>query len=475
MRPSPAIATLIAALAASGARAQSQEQAPALETRVWLDRGEEPVLQRGETVRIYYRTSEDAYAAIFRIDTDGHIWLVFPQDPGAGELVKGNRDYRLMLPQSPVWRVGDDPGQGYFFMVASPYPLDFSSFGFDPRTGWDLSTVSSVVYEDPYVAIDDYVAQVVPGWEQVPYALDFLTYNVGNTYSYPRFLCYDCHEARPYAAWNPYTYPCTSFRVVIWDDPYFYPSYRYSGTRVVVARPVLAVPRYSLTSRAPGDPSRPLVRTRDAPPREVVNFKELPTPTPAPQIGRRPAQGIRTVPSASPSRTAGPETGSSRPTLQRRPSARLPVRTPPGGGRNAPSGRPTSVAPSAPGRTSEPEPRVLQPPTRSPRPRTSPAGPSTRAAPPQSTPSRPSTRAVPSRPSSPRPSTRSPAPSRSPAPARPPSSRGAPPSRPSSGSGRSTRPSTPSRGTTRASPAPRASAPRPTVHARPNPRSPRRN
>jgi hypothetical protein len=190
---SPAISLLLASAAASGVSAQAQEAQPALEARVWLDRGEEPVLQRGDQVRVYYRTSEDAHAAIFRIDTDGVVSMVFPQHPGAIEPVQGGRDYRLLFPGSPAWPVRDDPGVGYYFMVASPEPLDFSAFAHDPRIGWDLGVVGSVVYEDPYVAIDDYVAQIVPDWDVAPYALDFLTYHVGSTYSYPRFLCYDCH------------------------------------------------------------------------------------------------------------------------------------------------------------------------------------------------------------------------------------------------------------------------------------------
>lgn len=276
MRRLPLLTLAVAALAAPSLRAQAPVEAGALETRVWLDRGDEPVLRRGETVRVYYRASEDAYAAIFRIDTDGRISLVFPQDPSADYVVEGGRDYRLMLPRSPVWRVNDDPGAGYFFMIASPEPLDFSAFAFDPDFGWDLSAVGGVVYEDPYVAIDEYVATLLPSWETVPYALDFITYNVGDTYTYPRFLCYDCHDARPYASWNPYSVACTSYRVVIYDDPYFYPYYRYSGTHVVVVRPVVTQPRYAVAARAPGDSFRPLIRSRPAPPRVTAEFKESP-------------------------------------------------------------------------------------------------------------------------------------------------------------------------------------------------------
>jgi len=244
-----------------------------LEARVWLDRGDEPVVEPGDEVRVYYRTSADAFAAIFRIDTDGRISLVFPQHPDADDFVAGGRDYRLVFRDSSRWRVDEDPGVGYFFMIASPVPLDYSSLGYDAEEGWDLSGVAETVYEDPYVAIDDYVATLLPFWENTPYALDFLEYSVGEDHEYPRFLCYDCHGFQSYASWNPYDRYCSSYSIVVWDDPYFYPRFRYVGTRVVFARPLFPRPRYSFTTRIVGARSGPIVRTRPAPPRRAV-FKE---------------------------------------------------------------------------------------------------------------------------------------------------------------------------------------------------------
>jgi hypothetical protein len=474
-RSTPYMISLLLGAAASGAGAQAQEEQPSLEARVWLDRGEEPVLQRGDQVRVYYRTSEDAHAAIFRIDTDGLVSMVFPQHPGAIAPVQGGRDYRLLFPGSPVWPVADDPGVGYYFMVASSEPLDFSAFAYDARTGWDLGAVGGVVYEDPYVAIDDYVAEIVPDWEVVPYGLDFLTYHVGNTYSYPRFLCYDCHTQRSYADWNPYDAVCTSFRVVIWDDPYFYPSYRYSGTHVVVARPARALPRYEVVTRAPGDIGvRPLVRSRQAPERRVAQFKEAPTVSPASRIPVRRSSASLSAPrtqEAQQGRGASRadqerQNASGRPTLQRRPSARLPVRTPPAAG--SPTAPQARTTPSTGGRGE-------------------PAAGARRDAPraePRAAPTRPPTRATPTRPSSPstarptapaRAGTSRPATTRQPAvrpttPSRPTARPSAPtPSRPTAAPGRgSARPSSPpaSRPSSRPAPAPREPSPRPTVRPR---------
>jgi len=308
--------------AAGVAQAQEAIAVDSLETRVWLDRGDEPVVELGDEIRIYYRTSADAYAAIFRIDTDGTVSLIFPQHPDADSFVGGERDYRLVLRDAPRWRVDDDPGVGYFFMVASDSPPDLSQFGFDAVDGWDLSGVGEAVYEDPYIAIDEYVATILPDWDIVPYALDFLTYNVGEDNDFPRFLCYDCHCFQSYSNWNPYAYSCSSYQVVIWDDPYFYPRYRYSGTRVVVARPPIPRPRYGMTARVAGSWGQPIVRTRQAPPRRTATYKaQTRSPRVSPTSVRRPSRtsrGKTVVPNRARSET-------SRPTLRRRdPSTRPP-------------------------------------------------------------------------------------------------------------------------------------------------------
>ena len=50
----------ILACAAVEGLAQQPDPVDSLETRVWLDRGDDPVVQRGDDVRVYYRTSADA-------------------------------------------------------------------------------------------------------------------------------------------------------------------------------------------------------------------------------------------------------------------------------------------------------------------------------------------------------------------------------------------------------------------------------
>ncbi len=266
---------LLLIVGAPGLSAQDNSDTDGFQTRVWLDRGNDPMLQRGDRVRIYYRTSSDAYVAIFHIDTDGNVRLLSPRTPDDDHFVRGGRDYRLLFPQTPDWFVDEAPGKGYFFAVASPEPFDFAAFEYRPyERGWDLSQVGRTVYQDPYVAMDEYVARLVPDWQTVPYALDFLSYDVGEAHDYPRFLCYECHQYQAYSAWNPYAYACDSFRVVIWDDPYFYPVYRYRGTKVVFAQPQPGLARFEFKERAAGESWKPLTRTRQPPMRRSVEYAE---------------------------------------------------------------------------------------------------------------------------------------------------------------------------------------------------------
>lgn len=453
---------LLLGLAPTAAGAQEGAVEDVREARIWLDRGDEPVVQRGDRVRIYYRTSHDSYVSVFHIDTDGFVRLVHPSAPEEDHYVAGGRDYRLLFPRSPYWVVDEDPGMGYYFLVASPEPFDFSDFEY-ARTarGWDLSRVGRAVYADPYLAMDDYVAALLPDWEYIPYTLDFISYNVGGTHEYPRFMCYDCHGFRSYAQWNPYDYACSDFRVVIWDDPYYYPVYRYSGTRVVYATPLRGRPRFGFTTRVAGQPWAPVFRRREAPPGRTVQFKEpgaargslappvqrraTPSDLLRPQTpggtGRtavaRPQTAPRRAPAAAPggtsqggvTRPGGASTGG-RPVLQRRPAgATAPTRsapssratpsrsgvTRPSGGNRAARSTSPSVSPRTSRGTAAPQ-RTVRPPQARPTPtRRAPTvtrPPSTQSRPTVQPPQRtPATRSTPAarpqvRPPTPRPTVR---------------------------------------------------------------------
>ena len=260
----PMLGAALLCAAQMAAQEPTAVQGDVLEARIWLDRGVDPVLRRGDQVRVYYRASRDAFVSIFHIDTNGFARLLHPGSPTDDHFVLGGRDYRVLFPESRYWHVDEDEGKGYLFIVASPEPLDFSNFTYSRRRGgWDITAMAQTGYRDPFLVMDDVVAALILQWGAEDYALDFHAYDVDQPHDYPRFLCYDCHGFIPIFDWNPYDYWCTDFRVVIHDDPYYYPVYRYRGDRVVYTRPVARLrPMFEFKERAGDEPATPLIRSR---------------------------------------------------------------------------------------------------------------------------------------------------------------------------------------------------------------------
>ena len=227
---------------------------------VWLDRTNP--YQRGDRARVYVSADHDAYLTVLRIDTDGRVRVLFPQDPWDDNFVTGGRTFEVEDPDGdPSFRIDDAPGEGYVFAIASEGRFDYSSVLTD-RDHWDYRTIADgQVRGDPYVAITDLAGRIVP--QQGDYDYDLAQYDVERHYDYPRFVCYDCHAFVPYYTWNPYAQTCVRFRVVIYDDPYYYPYRYYGGRRTVFVRPRRAEPRFVFVDNNGGNnyvtriPTRP--------------------------------------------------------------------------------------------------------------------------------------------------------------------------------------------------------------------------
>ena len=229
---------------------------------VWTDR--KTPYRRGEGARIYFRTDEPGYVTVLRVDTDGRIRTLFPREPWGGTKVRGGRTQEVSDPRNGGgFTIDDDPGMGYLFALASPFPFQYD----DITRGdyWDFRVVDEGrIRGDPYVALTDLAERIAPRGD---YQYDIVPYYVERHYEYPRFVCYDCHSYASYDEWDPYTTSCARFRVVIYDDPAYYP-YRYHPDRnVVVARPRRPAPRYVFKDAGPGTEYVTRLRQRDQEPR----------------------------------------------------------------------------------------------------------------------------------------------------------------------------------------------------------------
>jgi hypothetical protein len=289
---------------------------------VWADR--ESAYRRGEVARIYFRTEEPAYVTVLRVDTDGRIRALFPPEPWDGSYVRGGRTLEVAISRDrSSFTVEDDPGVGYVFAIASPFPFEYD----DITRGdyWDFRVIDDGrIRSDPYVALTDLALTIAPRGD---YRYDIAPYYVERRYEYPRFVCYDCHSYASYEEWNPYATSCARFRVVIYDDPTYYP-YRYNqGRSVVVGRPVRPAPRYVFKDAEPGTEYVTRLRRRPSDPAQRARPDRGRTSADVGGSGAIPVPGIAPVdPQASPGRAQrGP---SLRPDVPDRPD-REPRKIPP--------------------------------------------------------------------------------------------------------------------------------------------------
>jgi hypothetical protein len=217
---------------------------------VWTER-DDPYA-RGEAAHVYLDVDEPSYVAVFRVDTDGRIRVLFPREPWRESYVDAEEGIEVSGPRGrSAFVVDDDPGIGYLFAVASAEPLDFRDF--TRGDYWDDRLIDGGrIQGDPYVRLTDLAARLSPDGD---YDYDISPYYVDRRFDYPRFVCYDCHAYASYTDWDPYRTACTRYRVVVRDDPRYYP-YRYGGRNAVAERLAHPGPRYVFRDV---DPRRPPV------------------------------------------------------------------------------------------------------------------------------------------------------------------------------------------------------------------------
>lgn len=289
--------------------------------QVWTDNGNDPY-HAGDQARVYLKADQDAYVTVFRVDTDGRVRVLFPRDPWVDNFVRGDREYEIQSsPSSDAFAIDDDPGLGYIFAVASADPFVYEPI--ESGDHWDYRTIADGrVRGDPYVALTDLAQRIMPAGD-ADWDYDITPYYVEQHYQYPRFLCYNCHAYSSFRYWDPYASSCVRFRIVMYDDPYYYPYRAYQGSRVVFSRPTRPEPRFIFKDRDPsGDDrfvtverERPVVRDRGAPPSPSpapIDRGRREPPTPVDQ--QRPPPAHRPEPRRTPPPAPTPKAQPRRPT-----------------------------------------------------------------------------------------------------------------------------------------------------------------
>ncbi|MBW3572678.1 MAG: DUF4384 domain-containing protein, partial [Gemmatimonadetes bacterium] len=228
--PAPALMLNVEAPVVAAARAAQSSG-----VRVWVD-GHRDFFHPSERLRVRVRSDHDGYLAVFHIDTNGDVDILYPRSEYDDGWVQRGRTLSLgSRGRYDHLNVRGGHGVGYVLAVALDEPLELWRVRdlYRPRfAGWDSNRS---IYGDPFYAMDEIVRAIVPesayGYESV----DYYTYHIGRRYDYPRYACYD-----GFGDWYHDTYysyygrsRCDRVRVILVHRPYYYDTYYWRGDRRV--------------------------------------------------------------------------------------------------------------------------------------------------------------------------------------------------------------------------------------------------
>jgi hypothetical protein len=136
VRPIWASVLLLAPLAALSAQVQQwnarpspdkwSDEAPAVS--LWFERGS-AALEVGEPVRVRFSVNEDAYVLVGRVDSDGRLQVLWPNNKAGRTYVRGGEEMLVRSRQygpNVSFVAYERFGSGFVFAISSYEPLDLS-------------------------------------------------------------------------------------------------------------------------------------------------------------------------------------------------------------------------------------------------------------------------------------------------------------------------------------------------------------
>jgi len=183
--------------------------AQTLRVSIWLDRDQDEVYNRGDEQRVTFQTNEDAYAVVYRIDTDGMVTVLWPRDRLDDGFVFGGHEYRLPGREAPALRIRESEGEGYVQALASRYPFDLRALELDFLGEGGREDYGFRVAGDPFLAMNE-VNHAITGLEDSRDHVisNHARYYVHRVVDHPRYLCSQCH-ADDVVRYDPYGSHCT--------------------------------------------------------------------------------------------------------------------------------------------------------------------------------------------------------------------------------------------------------------------------
>jgi len=184
---------------------------------LWHDRDDNDPYRRGERLSVYFRTNQDLYAVVYRVDADGYVDVLWPTNRYSDGFVYGGHVYTLPPKGSPRGlRVSNSKGVEYVEAIASRYPFDLRALGIDfALDPQDPGEYRYAVAGDPFLAINDINFAITGLEEDVDYIVtDWVHLYVDSQVSHARYSCNQCHTSDQ--SYHPYVDTCS--QVVIYRD-----------------------------------------------------------------------------------------------------------------------------------------------------------------------------------------------------------------------------------------------------------------
>ncbi len=203
-----------------------------LRVAVWVDRNEDEVYRKGQEMAVGFQSNEDAYAVVYRIDTDGEVTILWPRSRMDDGFVFGGHEYELPVNGARRLRVSSDEGEGYVEAVVSRYPFDLRHLELDFHHEPGATRVGFRVAGDPFLAMNE-VNFALTGLEDAEdyIVTNYVAYYVHRQVEHPRYLCSQCHFEDD-VAYHPYNDTC-QLNITVdhhwgntwWDRYGYYPVY----------------------------------------------------------------------------------------------------------------------------------------------------------------------------------------------------------------------------------------------------------
>jgi hypothetical protein len=191
-----------------------------LEVVVWINKHNGSVYKPGQHVLVYFQAPQDCYVAVYNVDTDGFVNVLYPKYHDQA-WVEGGRIYEIPDPYDDYDLIVDGrKGIEYVVAVASDFPLNLRAL-YDLEAGVDYDTYwpGGHITGDPHLAIYEINQKLAWGdeeYEPEGYASDVSWFYVQQWVPYPRYIVYHWY---PDYYWDPWWDPYA--HVHIWIDFYW--------------------------------------------------------------------------------------------------------------------------------------------------------------------------------------------------------------------------------------------------------------